>query len=90
MEKKLDTVKDVVKIGAGMGIMTITNNIVKQSTSEEKGIGKKVTIWMGGLVLGGMVCKKAYDYIEEQFDEFTKRSKKKEVVEEKQEEQKVD
>jgi hypothetical protein len=34
------------------------------------------------LALGGMVCKRAYDYIDEQFGNAAKKSKKEEVVEE--------
>lgn len=84
--KKLETVKKVIKVGASIGITAILNDIINENTSEDKGIGKKIVVFIGALVLGGMICSRADDYIDKTFDEVSQASK--EAVEEARQKQK--
>jgi hypothetical protein len=83
----IKTVKTVVGVVVSIGVGAIVDNAIKATTpSNTKGL-KKLAVWVGGIVLSGMVTEAAIKYGEEKIDSaFT--GVKKMVEEEKQEENK--
>lgn len=75
---KIEIVKTVGKFVISVGVGTIISDAIKATTSS-KNVGlKKLCVFVGGIVLGGMISESAITYAEKQVDEVVKGIKTKE------------
>jgi hypothetical protein len=65
---EIKTVKKGVKAVASIGIGIIVNNIIKSTTPSTIGIIGKICVFVGGWVIGGVLCDKADKYVDGAID----------------------
>lgn len=79
--KKLEMIKTGVSWVVAGGIGTIVGNAIKSTTPDEKaGALKKLSIFVGGMVLTSMITDKAVKHVEAKIDSAVAGAKK--IVEE--------
>lgn len=62
--------KEVVGAAAGIGVGAIVANVVKATNQSNTNIFVKICMWVGGLMLAGLVSKKVVQYSDEYVDQI--------------------
>lgn len=67
---KIELVKAVTGLVVGTGISAIVKNVIEDTTPDGVKTFNKMSIWVGGLVLTGMLIDKALAYTDDTIDKI--------------------
>ncbi len=70
--KKIEVVKLIGGVVVSLSVGLVIGNAIKMNTPESLKLIQKIGVGIGGLILHGLVCERAQEYVDHQIDAIAK------------------